>query len=256
MARTKRTELPDDLHLIEAITAAVASAREKHRAAAALVATGGSWPSAFTLAALGFEELGKANLCLSVIMMRDIPDIETFVPEFWNAFNGPGAHRAKSEAAHFLLRMFGSSLPLPVYEQVTREVSEAAEATNAKKFRAIYVDFAADDDAVLPPTDVTEQEAREMTDMLGSAISLIDERHVLPTAEDIDASELADYFRQARSGMDFAAITKAIGDDPVKLIEFTEQIRTPILTNADTPPEILRKFFPNLPFGDDAGAAA
>jgi AbiV family abortive infection protein len=237
--KPKRADLPDDLHLIQAITAAVGSAQDKHRAAATLVAAGGPWPSVYTLAALGFEELGKANLCLSAIMMRDSPDAGESVSDFWDAFNGPKAHRAKNEFAHFLLRMFGNSMPLPVYEQMIREVSEAAEATNDRKFRALYVDFA-EDDVVLRPTDVTEDEAREMTDLLGSALALIETHQFLPVAEDNDADELAAYFQQIRDGLDYDAIAEDIGDDPAKLVEFAEKIRDPILAGVDSPPAIIR----------------
>jgi len=252
--KPKRADLPDDLHLIQAITAAVGSAQDKHQAAATLVAAGGPWPSVYTIAALGFEELGKANLCLSAIMMRDSPNSEELVSDFWDAFNGPKAHRAKSEFAHFLLRMLGNSMPLPVYEQVIREVSEAAEATNDRKFRALYVDFA-ENDVVLRPTDVTEDEAREMTDLLGSALALIETHQFLPVAEDDDADELAAYFKQIRDGLDYDAIAEDIGDDPAKLVEFVEQIRGPILAGVDSPPAIIRTLFPSIPFDDGTDGA-
>jgi AbiV family abortive infection protein len=248
--KPKRTDLPDDLHLIQAITAAVASAQEKHLAASALVAAGGYWPSAYTLAALGFEELGKAYLCLSAITMRDFVDGEgQFVADFWDAFNGPGAHRAKNQAAHLMLRMLGNSMPLPVYEQVVKEMSEAAEATNDRKFRSLYVDFTVDGE-VLQPTDVDEHESRTMADLLGSALKLIETHHVLPTAENVDQAELVTYFQQLRASLDREAMDEAVGDDPVKLIEFTEKIRGPVLAGADTPPEFLRTLFPNIPFDD------
>ena len=252
--KPKRTDLPDDLQLMQAIMAAVASAQEKHMAASALIGVGGYWPSAYTLAALGFEELGKAYLCLSAITVRDFVDGEgQFVADFWDAFNGPGAHRAKSKASYLMLRMLGDSMPLPVYEQVMREVSEAAETTNDRKFRSLYVDFTVDDD-VLAPTDVDERESRTMTDLLGSALDLIETHHVLPTAEDTDPAELVTYFQQLRAGLDRDAMAEAAGDNPVKLIEFTEQIRGPVLAGADTPPDFLRKLFPNVPFDDGTDA--
>jgi AbiV family abortive infection protein len=253
--KPKRTDLPDDVRLVEAMAAAVASAMDKHRAAAALVESAVSWPSAYTLAALGFEELGKACVCLSTLGRIDMlqEDVAQVVAEFWNMFNGPGAHIAKSQAAHLLLRLFASAAPLPGFEDANRELATAAEVTNDRKFRALYVDFdAAAGDAVLRPTDVGESEAREMTELLGAGLALVEAHPVLP----VDAAEIAEYFRLMREGLDRDALAAILGEDPeAKVIEFAEQARAAALTDADAPPPMWRALFPGLPFGGEADEA-
>lgn len=68
MTKKKDLPLPTDVQLAKLASAAAASADGKHRAGLVLLEAR-QWPEAFANAALGFEELGKAHLCGTMIFI-------------------------------------------------------------------------------------------------------------------------------------------------------------------------------------------
>ena len=154
-----------------------------------------------------FRSLGKAALCLSALSVRDEADPEGYAEAFWTAFR---AHKTKGELAHFAVRVFGIDTPLPLFEELSRELIAAAQSTDERKFRSLYVDIAADD-SVLTPTDITEAEARAITDQLGLALTVLATDGLGLADAGKDPNATAEIFRQIRAATTGAQIAHAVG---------------------------------------------
>lgn len=96
----KNVRVPDDSELVRLAAAACESAASKLEAATLLLGAE-QWAEAFYNAALGFEELGKAHLCLTVVMIPTQYRSDVTPREFSEMFNG---HGAKAAFGHLVLR--------------------------------------------------------------------------------------------------------------------------------------------------------
>ncbi|MFF8692407.1 AbiV family abortive infection protein [Streptomyces sp. NPDC015144] len=151
----KKKAAPDDLRLIEIMYRAADHA-ERHLRAAQTLLDAGEWPDSFVLATLGFEELGKAHLCLGALMAPD-GERPKALREFEKNFTN---HVKKLELAHFFLIAAISDAPPPAAARLFSHVKSLASGSNDTKFRGLYVDYL--DDELLLPTVVGEEDARWM----------------------------------------------------------------------------------------------
>ncbi|MFF3139250.1 AbiV family abortive infection protein [Streptomyces mirabilis] len=157
----KNVRVPDDSELARVAAAACESAGSKLKAATLLLGAQ-QWAEAHYNAALGFEELGKAHLCLVVVMIPTRYRSELPPREFSEMFNG---HGAKAAFGHLVLRgLVDQDTPAAVTDMLA-DAEAAAAQTNTTKFRGLYVDLGADG-TLLHPSDVAEADARWMVDRL------------------------------------------------------------------------------------------
>ncbi|MFC1405712.1 MULTISPECIES: AbiV family abortive infection protein [Streptacidiphilus] len=212
----KNVRIPDDDELVRLASAACESAARKLRAAT-LLFDGGQWAEAFANAALGFEELGKAQLCMTVVGIP-LPYRSDFpARQFDQWFNG---HTVKAGFAHLVLRgLVDQDAPAAVADLMA-EVDAAAARSNETKFRGLYVDLAADG-SLLHPDDVSEADACWMVERLQRLLAWMG-----PIFADMaeDPGFLV-FLGQYRDGLDADALAAAIdsGED-----DFWSQMRAAV----------------------------
>lgn len=180
MSMAKKTKLPDAVGLVKLIGAAYRNAASYHGAASSLLAAG-NVPLALSNATLGFEELGKANLCATALAMP--PDVRAgFADDFGKTF---GDHVAKAGLVHFGFRAFVSPQAPPTVETLIEEVGEAALATHAAKMRGQYVDV--DDNGVVhEPMEIDRLDAEVMVGLLGRMLEKQSQLELFALADPAD----------------------------------------------------------------------
>ncbi|MFE2487194.1 AbiV family abortive infection protein [Streptomyces mirabilis] len=166
------------------------------------------WPTAFSVAALALEEVGKASLCMTTLVMP--PAVrEEFRPAFAKAFTD---HQAKAEFAHLVLGMVADEMPASL-EQLLDDVVASARRTNAVKFRGLYVDYT-DTGALLKPDSVGESEARWMVTTVTSTLAASGPAEAAAAEPDV----LLDFIRQWQSGVDFDALSAYVEAAPEQFL--------------------------------------
>ncbi|MGW4508541.1 AbiV family abortive infection protein [Streptomyces sp. NPDC004436] len=218
-------KLPTDPHLMERVVVdlAAASFRNAHAllSSAQAVLDEQQWPSAFSIAALSLEEVGKAGLCMMTLAMPPAAR-EEFRPQFNKAFTD---HQTKASCAHLVLAMVSDEVPATL-EQMLEDVIASAHRTNTVKFRGLYVDYT-DAGTLLRPDNVTEAEARWMVSTVTSALT------ASSTAEEAvaDPDVYLDFLHQWQSGMDFETLGEYVNSTPE---QFLADVRA--LVHHDVPP--------------------
>lgn len=179
-----KTKLPDAVGLVKLVGAAYNNAASYHAAASGLLAAGNT-PLALSNASLGYEELGKAGLCLATLAMP--PEVRAeFAPEFGKSF---GDHVAKVGFVHFGFRVFVSPQVPPSLETLLAEVGEAALATHAAKMRGLYVDIDADG-TIHEPAEVDPLDAEVMVGLLGLMLEKQSQLRIYSLADPADVVEV------------------------------------------------------------------
>lgn len=201
----KNVRVPDDSELARVAAAACESGGSKLKAATLLLGAQ-QWAEAYYNAALGFEELGKSHLCLTVLMIPAQYRSELSPREFSEMFNG---HGTKAAFGHLVLRgLLDQDAPAAVTDMLV-DAAAAAAQTNTTKFRGLYVDLGADG-TLLHPSDVAEADACWMVERLQTLHDWM-----APMCADVgrDPGLLA-YLVQFRENIDANAIAAAIDADP------------------------------------------
>lgn len=202
MARYKNKPVPGETSLAELAIAAARNARRQHHEAIELL-TLGRWPTAFALAALGLEEVGKAYLCGSALNMP--AEVRAQDSEgFWGIFY---SHPKKAAFAGLQLAVV-LSVAAPNLDALWDELTAAASRVHDTKMRGLYVDVDDDNSLLEPPAVVAEADAREMVEELGRVLD-----ELLATGlsyEDIDDhTRFVAFMRWMRERMDLFAMLNA-----------------------------------------------
>jgi len=201
----KAVRVPDDGELAGIAAAACESAVSKLKAAMLLFGAR-QWAETYYNAALGFEELGKAYLCMTMVMIPVQYRSEVSPREFSELFNG---HAAKASFGHLVLRsLVDQDAPAAVTDMLA-EAEAAATQTNTTKFRGLYVGLGADG-TLLHPKDVVEADARWMVDRLQT---LNDWMSPMCIELGQDPDFLA-FIQQFRENIDADALGAAFDADP------------------------------------------
>jgi len=230
----KAVRVPDDGELVGIAAAASESAASKLKAATLLFGAG-QWAEAFYNAALGFEELGKAHLCMTMVVIPVQYRGAFSAREFSEMFNG---HAAKAAFGHLVLQMVDQDAPVAVTDMLA-EVEAAATQTNTTKFRGLYVDLGADG-ALLRPRDVGEADARWMVDRLQTLHDWVGPMYI-ELGRDPD---FLVFLQQFREGIDVAAVGAAVGTDMNLLLR---QMRSLFQNPETAPPPWIAAALPPLP---------
>jgi AbiV family abortive infection protein len=157
---------PNDAQLIKLAAEAVKNATSKQDAARRLLDAGGDPSTAFAVAALAMEELGKSFVCSTLLSQP--PEVRTKA--------GPrmlADHRVKMTIAFAVIRVFVDETELPDnVDDVFDQIEKASATANDEKFRGLYVDAADDGASILTP-GASEADARALVDLVGLAIDVL-----------------------------------------------------------------------------------
>jgi AbiV family abortive infection protein len=148
--------------LLKLIRASAFNARDL-LTAARLLLDAGSFPQAHALATLAFEEIGKANLCILVL----VPPGMISPTEFWESWR---SHTGKLRWARGLLDVIIHQ-PAGPLQQVLERLLEASKSDHMCKMGGLYVDYA--DGDVLLPSVIPEEEARQLIDDVQVALDFL-----------------------------------------------------------------------------------
>lgn len=229
MAKAK--QLPTDPQELERTVvglaaAAFKNARKQHVSAQAVLDQG-VWPTAFALAALAAEEVGKAALCTTLLAMPPVLR-EQSRTDFQKALTD---HKAKAEFAQFVLAVSADQMPASI-EQLLQDVIESAHRTNAVKFRGLYVDYT-DTGDLLEPDDVGEDQARWM---VASVAQLLQDSAPAESAVTDNPDDYLYYLRQWQESMDWETLETRVAAAPM---DFLTEVRAFARDDAPPSPEIL-----------------
>ncbi|WP_433860202.1 AbiV family abortive infection protein [Streptomyces kronopolitis] len=201
-------KLPDDPDLMARTVVDIASASFTNArallASAQAVLNGHQWPTSFAIGALALEEIGKAALCMTLLIMSPT-EREEFRPDFEKAFTN---HQAKAMFAHLVLAMTAEEVPASL-EELAEAVITSARRTNAVKFRGLYVDYT-NTGALLKPDTIDEAAARWMVATVTTALAEAEPAEAAVAEPD----RYLDYIRQWQSEVDVAAFEAYLETDP------------------------------------------
>ncbi|MBK3571679.1 AbiV family abortive infection protein [Streptomyces sp. MBT62] len=231
----KAVRVPDDGELVGIAAAACESAASKLKAATLLLGAG-QWAEAFYNAALGFEELGKAHLCMTMVMIPVQYRSEVSPREFSELFNGQAA---KAAFGHLVLRSLVDQDAPAAATDMLAEAEAAATQTNGTKFRGLYVDLGTDG-TLLHPKDVVEADARWMVDRLQT---LNDWMSPMCIELGQDPDFLA-FLQQFRENIDADALVAAVDADPDLWLQ---QLRGAVRAPGASQPSWIADALPPLP---------
>ncbi|MGW6537445.1 AbiV family abortive infection protein [Streptomyces sp. NPDC055051] len=205
------TLLPDpdetDRVLISLAAAAYKHAIEQLRAAAAIL-DAGIWSIAFSNAALALEETGKVLLCVSLLVQPD-EKRQAESEAFRAAIN---SHEAKAFCAYFVLLAVAEDVPESVNHLFKRALRDARR-TSKNKMRGFYTDSNATGH-VLKPSDITEEQARQMVHVVESALALSAEAGEALAKPD----EYLDLVRRMRETDAYASMWSPTDEEAEKVI--------------------------------------
>ncbi|KOG19737.1 hypothetical protein ADK34_24460 [Streptomyces viridochromogenes] len=138
----------------------------QHLIAARAVLDVGIWSVAFANAALVLEELGKAMICTSALLQ---PHEQRLANEevFRKAFN---SHEMKAFYAFMMLGMMNEEMPEGM-EELFKLALRDARRTHKNKMRGFYTD-ANSSGHVLKPSDITEEQARQILQVVEAVMAL------------------------------------------------------------------------------------
>ncbi|MFC8201752.1 AbiV family abortive infection protein [Streptomyces sp. NPDC057298] len=211
-------QLPTDPQLMERTVVDLAAAALKnarsHLTSAQAVLDAKQWPKAFSFAALGLEEVGKAALCMMMLAMP--PAVrEDFRSDFEKAFT---SHQVKAEFAHLVLGMVADAVPASL-QQMLADVVVSARRTNAVKFSGLYVDYT-DTGTLLLPDTVNESDARLMVTTATDALAASS----FAESAVADPDVFLDFLDQWQNAVDFDALGRYFEATPED--ELLTQLRT------------------------------
>jgi AbiV family abortive infection protein len=216
LGMAKRLEPIPDHEDLAALIAAVLTNAESLIDGAADLLVAGRWPLVHAIATLGFEEIGKSQLCL-IFMIAPAPVRESI--DFWASFRG---HLPKIGLAHMLHTMLASANPIPTQLPAALDaLDQVARADNAAKFRGLYVDFK--DGSVLQPTDVLEESARLMVTNARTCLAYTKVLH-----EAALEPAFAQFIREYQAALEGCAeeISAAINADPETFLRTVREAST------------------------------
>lgn len=199
--------------------AASANARRLLTDAETLLSAG-SCPTAYSLAVLAFEEIGKSWLCTNALLAPD--SLRAVIP-FGELM---GRHSNKLQAARMIMPMLALVKGEPdsgaeAFAAVIAPMEDVAQQDNLAKQRGIYVDY--DDGAIWNPSQVGCDEAR---DIVARVRDLLDQS--APLAEpDFLRFALAP-LDDARAEMDALVgrfIDRALDDDSAGVMDMLAELR-------------------------------
>ncbi|MGW2444972.1 AbiV family abortive infection protein [Streptomyces sp. NPDC001675] len=175
------TFLPDpeetDRVLLKLASEAHKHARQQLIAARAVFDVG-VWSVAFANAALVLEELGKAMLSTSALMQPHEQRLES--AEFFRS--ACNSHEMKAFYAFMMLSMVNEDMPEEM-EELFKLALRSARRTHKNKMRGLYTDANASGH-VLKPSDITEEQARQMLQVVESVMALsVDSEEALEDPE-------------------------------------------------------------------------
>ncbi|MFE4829939.1 AbiV family abortive infection protein [Streptomyces sp. NPDC056672] len=201
-------KLPDDPDLMARTVVDIASASFTNARAlltsAQAVLDAHQWPTSFSIGALALEEIGKAGLCTTLLIMPPA-EREEFRPEFEKAFTN---HQTKAMSAHLVLAMSADKVPASL-EQLAQDVIASARQTNAVKFRGLYVDYT-DAGALLKPDTIDEAAARWMISTVTTALAESELAEAAVAEPDVYLALV----RQWQSEVDIAALETYLETNP------------------------------------------
>lgn len=215
---------PNDSQLIRLSAEAVKNAARKQDSAAKLLAADGDPSTAFAVAALGMEELGKSFVC-STLLSQPPQTREKASAALLSS------HQAKMYYASTVIRLFVDEAELPADpDALFAQIAAAAEDTNEQKFHGLYVDAEEDGVGIRTP-DATLSQARALVDMLGHAISALTAKGLTLTGEE-DPAEFRSYMDHLNHNR--AQAEQLIDENPLAVFDGFRAV-----TNGQTPPQWL-----------------
>jgi AbiV family abortive infection protein len=151
--------LPGRDNLLALLRAAMSNAKDL-LADAQLLADAGSFPRAFALATLSWEELSKGELCVLAVVLREMqPDY------FWENFRD---HEGKLSRVH-VLAAFTQPDPVGHIVEHASKVTGLSRSTQDLKERCLYVDYRRG--KILLPSQVGETAARKQIKVVRDALA-------------------------------------------------------------------------------------
>jgi AbiV family abortive infection protein len=154
--------LPPRDDLVRLIQASMFNARDL-LADARVLLDGGSAPRAHALATLALEEVGKANLCILVVMPPGLLSVDGF----WDSWR---SHTDKLLWARGLLDVIIRE-PAGALQQILSRLEDASRSDHVRKMRGLYVDY--DRGEVLVPGAIGDEEARQLMDDVQATLDLL-----------------------------------------------------------------------------------
>lgn len=220
--------VPNELQLFKLAAEAVRNAANKQSVAATMLAAGGSAPEAFSLAALGLEELGKAVLCSALLTMP--PAVRSEVDP-WML----DRHLDKLAAAYFTIRLFVDEIDLPQdVDAFFAQIAQASADASDVKLRGLYVD-AADDGTSIKTPDTSESDARALVELVGRAGDVLKSHHLVLDGSE-DPTDFLAWIGQMHQNTDYAAIGQQADANPMALLQ---EFRTAVLNDWPLPAWLL-----------------
>lgn len=154
--------VPPHSDLLGLFQAALANSKGLLRDAQ-LLADAASFPRAFALAILSWEELSKAHLCLLAALLDEM------TPEdFWKGFRD---HAGKLNRAHAFAD-FMQPAPLGPVAEHAKKVTARSKSTDKQKHRGLYVDYRGG--KILLPSQIGEAAARKQIKLVREALAFAD----------------------------------------------------------------------------------
>lgn len=168
--------LPPRSDLLGLFRAALANSKDLLQDAQ-LLADAGSFPRAFALATLSWEELSKAHLCLLAVLLSEM------TPEdFWKGFRD---HGSKLNRAYAFAGFMQPESVGPVAEHA-RKVTGQSRSTDKQKLRGLYVDYRRG--RIQLPTQIGEMAARKQINAVREALVLADTAFSVESLDELLAS--------------------------------------------------------------------
>jgi AbiV family abortive infection protein len=192
--------MPSPAELLRLAVAALANARDLVVDAERL-ADAGSFPRAFALAALGFEETGKSQLCTLALAMHS-SSYRFDSRDLWEQFAN---HKPRLRRVGGFYDLFLDTSST-VADLMATNPHESAALHN-RRLRATYVDYG--NGQLLTPSDVTEREARTLIERARVSISTVEVALAPAEAQDLLVA-MADV---DMTGV-LAEIAETVGADP------------------------------------------
>lgn len=213
------TVAPNDAQLIKLAAEAVKNAASKQDAARRLLDAGGDPSTAFAIAALAMEELGKSFVC-SNLLAQPSAEVRTKAGPRWLA-----DHQVKMAIAFAMIRLFVDEADLPDNaDDLFEQIAKASTDTNDEKFRGLYVD-AHDDGASIRIPGASETDARALVDLVGRAIDVLTAQGLTLDGTE-DPEQFGVFMDHIKTSPGRAAAEQLAGADPLTTLgQFRDAVR-------------------------------
>jgi AbiV family abortive infection protein len=147
---------------------------------ARLLADAGSFPRAYALATLSWEELSKAQLCLLAVLLPEITS-----ENFWEGFRD---HKGKLSRAHGFAA-FMEPVPVGSVAEYAKKVLRGAKSADKQKLRALYVDYRRG--KIQLPSQITAKVARKQIKAVLEAIAFADSSFSIDSLDNLLSESIA-----------------------------------------------------------------